>query len=254
MLDRESQIVSEPHPPEAYRALVRGSRISRAAAITIANRGDLDRTRARNDAIIKLAENSGGFFYPVCSVHPADGAAAAEEIDRVAAAGAAWLKLHPNNQEFDVAEPSVATVVRTATDHGLPVLFDGYSPWDPSQPGKFMDLATTVPGAKLILAHAHGPGFPQLLVYDILRRYPGWRRNVWVDISVTGPMLAGGPFAEQFAWVLRKIGTDRVLFGSDYPLDDPQAAARAVAGLGFTDEEQAAILHDNAAALLDADW
>ena len=78
MLDKESQIVSEPHPPEAYRALVRGSRISRAAAITIAHSGELDRTRARNDAVLKLAENSGGFFYPVCSVHPADGAAAAE--------------------------------------------------------------------------------------------------------------------------------------------------------------------------------
>ena len=50
--------------------------------------------------------------------------------------------------------------------------------------------------------------------------------------------------------MLRKIGTDRVIFGSDYPLDDPLAAARAVADLGFTDAEQAAILHDNAEKLL----
>ena len=101
-----------------------------------------------------------------------------------------------------------------------------------------------VPDARLILAHAHGPGFAQLLVYDIVGRYPQWQRNVWIDISVTGPLLAGGPFAEQFAWVLRKVGTDRVIFGSDYPLDDPMTAARAVADLGFTVAEQAAILHD----------
>ena len=50
--------------------------------------------------------------------------------------------------------------------------------------------------------------------------------------------------------MLRKVGTDRVVFGSDYPVDDPLEAVRAVAELGFTDEEQAAILHDNAAALL----
>jgi predicted TIM-barrel fold metal-dependent hydrolase len=68
---------------------------------------------------------------------------------------------------------------------------------------------------------------------------------------VTGPMLVGGPFADQFSWVLRKHGIDRVLFGSDYPVDDPLTAVKAVAGLGFTDAEQAAILHDNAAALLD---
>ena len=63
-------------------------------------------------------------------------------------------------------------------------------------------------------------------------------------------MLTGGPFAEQFVWVLRKVGIDRVIFGSDYPVDDPLDAIRAVAGLGFTEAELAAILHDNAAALL----
>jgi predicted TIM-barrel fold metal-dependent hydrolase len=250
MLDPEGQIVAAPHPPEAYRAIVRGSQVRRAAALTIAHRGDLARTRARNDAVLRLARDSGSFFFPVCSVHPADGLSALREVNRVAAAGAAWLKLHPNRQHFDVADPAVLTVVRMAAAQGLPVLFDAYSPWDANQPGKFADLAVAVPEARLILAHAHGPGFPQLLVYDVLARFPGWVRNVWIDISVTGPMLAGGPFAEQFTWVLRKIGTDRVVFGSDYPVDDPLTAVRGVVELGFTDAEQAAILHDNAAALL----
>ena len=253
MLDSESQIVAVPHPPEAYRALVDGSRVSRAAAITIAQSGDMDRTRARNDALIKLAEDSGRFFFPVCSVHPSDGLAALREIDRVVAAGAAWLKLHPNTQRFDVADPAVTMVVRKAAERGLPVLFDAYSPWDANQPGKFVNLAMAVPESRLILAHAHGPGFPQLLVYDVVARYPEWRRNVWIDISVTATMLAGSPFAQQLAWVLRKVGVDRVVFGSDYPVDDPLTAIRGVAELGFTDYEQAAILHDNADALLNGE-
>jgi uncharacterized protein len=251
MLDPSEPIGDTPHPPENYLALVGGSRVTRAAALTIAWPHDLERTRARNDRLLKLAEDSGGFFYPVCSVHPADGRAALGEIDRVAAAGAAWLKLHPNNQQFDVADPATADVVRKAAERGLPVLFDAYSPWDADQPGKFVRLAMAVPDARLILAHAHGPGFPQLLVYDIVGRDPGWKRNVWIDISVTGMLFAGGPFAEQFTWVLRKVGTDRVIFGSDFPLDHPLTAAGAVAELGFTDAEQAAILHDNAAGLLD---
>jgi hypothetical protein len=250
MLDPAEAIVASPHPPETYRSLVNDSPITRAAAITIALPNDPGRTRARNDGLLQLAEDSGGFFFPVCSVHPADGRAALDEVDRVAAAGAAWLKLHPNTQQFDVSDPAVEAVVKRATDKGLPVLFDAYSPWDANQPGKFVNLATALPDAKLILAHAHGPGFAQLLVYDIVGRYPWWRRNVWIDISVTGPMLAGGPFAQQFTWVLRKVGTDRVIFGSDYPIDDPMTAARAVAELGFTDAEQAAILHDNAHGLL----
>jgi hypothetical protein len=250
MLDPASQIVAAPHPPEAYRAIVRGSQVSRAAALTIAHKGDLARTRARNDAVLTLAQDSEGFFFPVCSVHPADGLSALREIDRVATGGAAWLKLHPNTQRFDVADPAVAKVVRLAAEYRLPVLFDAYSPWDANQPGKFVNLATALPESKLILAHAHGPGFPQLLFYDILARYPQWGRNVWIDISVTAPMLSGSPFAEQFAWVLRKVGIDRVVFGSDYPVDHPLDAIRAVVELGFTDAEQAAILHDNAAALL----
>jgi uncharacterized protein len=250
MLDPHESIVDVPHPPENYRSLVNGTQIARAAAITIARPNDLRRTRARNDGLLRLAEDSGRFFYPVCSVHPADDRAALDEVDRVAAGGAAWLKLHPNTQQFDVADPAVVAIVKRATEKGLPVLFDAYSPWDANQPGKFVNLAMAVSDAKLILAHAHGPGFPQLLVYDIVGRYPQWHRNVWIDISVTGPMLAGGPFAEQFAWVLRKVGTDRVIFGSDYPLDDPMTAARAVADLGFTIAEQAAILHDNAESLL----
>jgi uncharacterized protein len=73
---------------------------------------------------------------------------------------------------------------------------------------------------------------------------------VWIDISVTGPVPSGGPFAEKFVWVLRKVGVDRVIFGGDYPLDGPTAAVRAVISRGFTDGELAAILRRNTAALL----
>jgi predicted TIM-barrel fold metal-dependent hydrolase len=230
-----------------------GSAIGRAAALVMAPRNDLEKTQARNDAVLKLAETSGQFFFPVCSVHPADGEDALAEIDRVAASGCAWLKLHPITQEFDVADPAVTAVVTRATERGLPVLFDAYSPWDANQPAKFVDLALAVPESRLILAHAHGPSFSQLLLYDVLARYPWWRRRVWIDISATALMLADGPFAEQFLWVLRKVGTDRIVFGSDFPIDDPVEAAQAVCELGFTEVELAAILHDNAAGLLEPD-
>lgn len=253
MLGLGDQMVADPHPPERYRDMISGSAISRAAALVMAPKDDLPQTRARNDAVLKLAEDSGGFFFPVCSVHPADGGAALAEIDRAAAAGCAWLKLHPITQEFDVADAAVTDVVRRATVRGLPVLFDAYSPWDANQPAKFVDLALAVPESRLILAHAHGPGFPQLLIYDVLARYPWWPRRVWIDISATALMLADGPFAEQFRWVLRKVGTDRIVFGSDFPIDDPRQAARAVGLLGFTDAEQQAILHDNATTLLQHD-
>jgi uncharacterized protein len=222
----------------------------RAAALVMAPRDDLERTRALNDAVLALCDGHDGFFFAACSVHPADGAEAAAELERVAELGATWVKLHPNTQDFDVADPEVTEVVRAATRLGLPVLFDAYSPWDRAQPGKFVSLAMAVPEARLILAHAHGADFPSLLVHEIVSRYPWWPRRVWIDVSATASLLAGGPFAEQFAWVLRKVGTDRVVFGSDYPLDDPGRAIDAVLSLGFDDDELRAIFHDNAAELL----
>jgi predicted TIM-barrel fold metal-dependent hydrolase len=101
-----------------------GSTSARSASSAVARPNSLRRTRARNDDLLQLAEDSGDFFYPVCSVHPADGRAALDEIDRVATGGAAWLKLHPNTQQFDVADPTVARVVKKAAENGLPVLFD----------------------------------------------------------------------------------------------------------------------------------
>jgi uncharacterized protein len=50
--------------------------------------------------------------------------------------------------------------------------------------------------------------------------------------------------------VLRKVGIDQMVFGSDYPLDDPGHAIEAVKGLGFGDAELEAIMHNNAAAKL----
>ena len=248
-LPQEAPIAGASHTPEEYVRTTSGLDIRFAAAFVMAPRGDLPRTRTLNDKVLALGRSTGGRFFPVCSVHPGDRAKALIELDRVAAAGARALKLHPNTQDFDVADPAVRTVVARATKRGLPVIFDGYSPFDANQPGKFVRLAMAVPDARLVVAHAHGPQFPALIVYEILARYPWWGRNVWIDLSATASLFAHGPFADQLAWTLRKVGTDRLLFASDFPLDAPAKAVQAVASLGFSRAELASILYDNAAQL-----
>jgi uncharacterized protein len=249
MLPGESPILGKSHTADEYLRAAEGLDIRHIAAFVMAPRGDLPETRALNNKVLSLASQSSGKFLPIGSVHPSDGADALLELDRLATAGIRGLKLHPNRQQFDVADPNVVAVVTRATQHKLPVVFDGYSPFDANQPGKFLRLAMAVPEARLILAHAHGPQFPHLLAYGVLSRYPWWRRNVWVDLSATAPLLADGPFSEQFAWVCRKVGVDRLLFGSDYPMEDPKAAVAAVASFGFTKTELSAILYQNAAQL-----
>lgn len=250
LISDRQRLAEFDHTARDYAGKADGTGITRAAALTMAREGELGETAKDNDAVLSLAEEFDGLYFPVCSVHPRDGSAALAELDRVAAAGAGWLKLHPTTQRFDVADEQVETIVRRAGELGLPVLFDAYSPFDPAQPGKFVRLAMTCQDTTLILAHAHGPDFASLLVYDILSKYPWWKGKVYVDISAAAPMFADSPYAEQFVWVLRKVGVDRLLFGSDYPLYTPTEALAAVRSLGFTDDEQASVMHDNAASLL----
>lgn len=239
------------HHPGAYLKLVQDLHVRHVGALVMAPRSDIARTRRMNNRVLELARTSDGRFFPLCSVHPADGKAAAKELGRVARLGARGLKLHPNTQQFDVADSSVRRIVATAAEFHLPVLFDAYSPFDADQAGKFVRLAMELPDARLILAHAHGPRFPELLVYEILARYDWWKRNVWIDLSATATLLADGPFATQLLWVLRKVGTDRLLFGSDFPLDDPRRAIAAVAGLGFSSDELLRVFYRNARDLFE---
>jgi hypothetical protein len=242
-------IRKEPHGVVDYLRAARGLNLRYSAVLVMAPRGKPKKTREMNDRALGWASPGRPRFFPLCSVHPSDGEAALEEVDRVAGRGARGLKLHPNTQQFDVADPEVRNVVARAADHGLPVLFDAYSPFDADQSGKFVRLAMEVPKSRLILAHAHGPRFADLLVYDILSRYDWWGRNVWVDLSATGPLFAASPFREQFAWVVRRVGVDRLLFGSDYPLDEPWHAVAAIASLGFAPSELRRVFYTNAVEL-----
>lgn len=138
-LVHERQRLREPWlpPPESYLADVDGLGVERAAALVMAPRDDIEMTTLLNDAVLDLGQRFDGFLFPVCSVHPFDGERAASELERVVAAGARWLKLHPYTQGFDIAAPEVATLVRKAGSLGMTVLFDAASPTDTAEPGKF---------------------------------------------------------------------------------------------------------------------
>ncbi len=136
---------------------------------------------------------------------------------------------------------------------GLPLLFDGFSPTDPAQPDKFMNLAVSNPATQIIIAHALFMKFDELLVYHVLGKYPWFTHNVWIELSATAKFYAKSPYQEQFEWVLRQVGIDRLLWASDFPIDDPVASLASLDDYTFTAEEQQAICHDNAVGLFRLD-
>ncbi len=211
--------------------------------------GGPDKTRARNDKLIAWVKGDPSKF-AIGSVNPNDGDAAIEELNRIAALGVRWLKLHPNTQKFDVADKRVLKVVKRAGELGIPITFDASVVLDADQIGKFVMLAAQAPRAQIVMAHMALARFDELVTLKMLEVYPWWGRNLWLEVSVAAPLYADSPRHDEFVWVLRKLGTDRVLFGSDYPVFTPTESIEAVQSLGLTVEEQRQILYENAAGLL----
>jgi uncharacterized protein len=247
--DTDALLPNQPVGTDALRDIDDKAGVRRSALIVIARKGQLDKTRAQNDAVLAAAANSGNRFYAVVSVHPADGDAALAELERVAKLGAKEVKLHPNTQSFDVADPGVGTVVEKCGELGLVVLFDSYKPWDSSEMGKFMMLSIQHKKTKIVLAHMGFTYFREAVSFATIKKL-GMADNVWFDISAIAPTYADSPVQAELVWTMRKVGMDRILFGSDWPVYTPSEAITAVRHLGLTETEQRKVFYDNAAQLL----
>lgn len=250
LTDDDGLSPTQPIGTAPLRKIDEEAGVAESALIVIARKGQPEKTAQQNDAVLAAAAASSGHFYPVVSVHPADGAAALTELERVAKLGAKEVKLHPNTQNFDVSDPEVGTVVEKCGELNLVVLFDSYKPWDANEMGKFLLLAVQHSKTKIVLAHMGYSYFREALSFAVLKHRLGMASNVWFDISAIAPGYADSPVRDELVWTIRQVGTDHILFGSDWPTYTPAEAIQAVHHLGFTQSEQKQIFHDNIVSLL----
>lgn len=181
------------------------------------------------------------------TVQPGAGEAAFEEAVRAMDDGLAGFgELSPHSQHFGIDDPVWRQILLLAAEWKVPVNLHVTDPAGRAYPGRvetplgdFIRLAREFPATTFILAHwGGGLAWSQEAV-----ELP----NVWFDTAAS-PLLYGPE-------VWAKAKTDRVLFGSDYPLIlyPRTGAAAGFDGLigeakkaGATD----AVLDGNAARLL----
>jgi len=84
-------------------------------------------------------------------------------------------------------------------------------------------------------------------MWDDVRRYllPAGG-NVYFDTAYVSFYMGRKEMGE----LIRDIGPERVIFGSDYPWEEPGRAAEIIKGLGLSVADEQAVLGKNAAKLL----
>ena len=214
--------------------------------ITMASKGNIERMKVKNDSLFSMSKREARFI-PVCSVHPSDTEAAIEELHRIKGLGGKIIKLHPMTQNFPVLGEETLLVVRTAGELGLVILIDGMGNLD-----QLLELAIVCSNTKIIIAHMGVSEFHKLAGFNLFKKsMPDAFKNLWFDISVTVYLYAGSPYQSQLEWIIKTVGVDRVLFGSDQPAVSLSDALNAFDKLEFNDSEREKILFRNAIELLE---
>lgn len=165
------------------------------------------------------------------------------EIDRMIAVGLRGIKLHPDIQKVDIDDPRLMRLYEAAEGR-LPVYFhigDDRPEYRFSESKKLAKVLDRFPKLEVVAAHLGGYQAWE----DGIRNLAG-RENVWYDTS--SALWATTP--EYASSVIKKLGTDRVMFGTDYPVMRISHEFERFMRLDLTEIERADILWNNAARFL----
>ena len=197
-----------------------------------------------NRFIASEVAGSDGAFTGLGTLHP-DSEHPEQDFSELAALGLKGVKLHPDFQRFEADSGKAMRIYGLCAEAGLPVLVHtGDYRFDYSNPGRIANVLRAFPKLKFIGAHFGGWS-----VWDDAAETLSGFDNIMVDTSSTSYALG----REKVRALIRKWGTDRILFGSDYPMWNPQPEIDCLTGMELTEDEYRRIFWDNAARVFGLD-
>jgi len=190
--------------------------------------------RIRSDRII-----------PFPSIHP-DTPDPAAWLKRFADEGFRGIKLHPMYQDFAIDDDRAMPIYAAAAECGLIVQVHcgrdiAFPPDDDrAAPRRTRRVLDAVNGLKIIATHMGG--------------WRMWDESEALLVGTSAYMETSFSLHEmppgRAVAMIRRHGTDRVLFGTDSPWAAQAAELDTLGALGLTDDERERILSANAVALL----
>jgi predicted TIM-barrel fold metal-dependent hydrolase len=199
------------------------------------------------ESVSRYPERLTGF----CAIQPGAGEAAIAEIDRCAEAGARGIgELRSDVQGFDMTDgETMSLVAEAALKHDLILLTHSSEPVGHQYSGKgsitpdiLYSFIAAFPNLRIVCAH-WGGGLP---FYALMPEVARALDNVFFDSAATVFLYKPDIFERASAIV----GSNKVLFGTDYPLMDQGRVIEQVHQSRLPEEDKARILGTNAQGLL----
>jgi hypothetical protein len=166
------------------------------------------------------------------------------EIDGLVRMGCRGIKLHPEFQGIDLADPRLNPFFEAVAGRFIVLIHMGdnvKSFNNFSTPRKLAKILDRFPALTVVAAHMGGLHFWE----ESLEELAG--RELYFDTSSTLPFIE----RRLLRRLVDKHGTERILFGSDYPLQSTSAALEDIDSIDWlTARQKEQILGGNAAALL----
>jgi predicted TIM-barrel fold metal-dependent hydrolase len=209
-----------------------------------------------NEYVAEVRDEYDDFFIGFGSVDPHKDDCVEEAIRCVEDLDLSGFKFQQLAQGFDPSASEHAELWRTISDLDVPVVFHGgNTTMGAGAPGgrglqiKYGDpmlvddVAAAHPELQILLAH---PAFPWEKEQLAICQQKG---NVYMDLSGWMPNYID----DQVLQYARTLLSDKVMFGTDYPMIDPGPWLEQFEALDFPEDVQRKILRDNAVEFLGLD-
>lgn len=194
-----------------------------------------------NHFIAESVAESNGKFTGLGTLHP-DSEDIKADVDELISLGLKGVKLHPDIQQFKIDDYRMLKIYELCEGR-LPVLIHtGDHRYDYSNPNRMLPILDIYDGLTVIGAHFGGWSIWEEAT-EKLSKY----KNFYVDCSSS--LYAITP--EKARELIMAYGTKHVLFGTDYPMWEPEAEIERFMQIKLTKKQREDILYNNAAKLFD---
>ncbi len=190
-----------------------------------------------NRFIADAVRESEGRLCGLGTLHP-DTSDLSGEIREILSLGLHGVKLHPDIQNFKIDDPRCLKIYEKCEEEGLPILMHaGDSRYDRSNPNRLLPILEIYTGLTVVAAHLGGWSMWEEAV-EKLAGLP----NLYVDTSSSFAFLS----KEKAKELILRYGTDRVLYGTDYPMWQADREIETLLKMQLSESDYRKIFSENA--------